>query len=148
MIESDDDTDNLIIVVSLYYSYSIIIVPTPLVITTSGSVTAQRTVNLTCTVELSHSVDVSVTVNSEWSGPDGFVTANTAQPVMGSSTTYTSTVMVRSFGRDQSGNYTCRANVSSTSPYIMSSMDMSTTSVAAGIKFVFTYETHNYAFLY
>ena len=136
----------LIIVVSVYYACSI--VPTPLVITTSGSVTAQRTVNLTCTVELSPSVDVPVTVNSKWSGPDGFVTANTAQPVMGSSTTYTSTVMVRSFGRDQSGNYTCRANVSSTSPYIMSSMDMSTTSVAAGIKFVFTYETHNYAFLY
>ena len=53
----------------------------------------------------------SVTVSTVWTGPNGFMTANIAQPVMGSTTTYTSTAMVSSFGRDQSGNYTCTATV-------------------------------------
>ena len=75
-------------------------------------------VTLTCTVELSPAVDVPVTVNTVWTGPDEFMTANTAQPVMGSTTTYTSTAMVSSFGRDQSGNYTCTATVSSTAQFI------------------------------
>ena len=74
-------------------------------------------VTLTCTVELTMSpaMDVPVTVNTVWTGPDRFMVTNTAQPVMGSTTTYTSTAMVTSFGRDQSGVYTCTANVSSTS---------------------------------
>ena len=73
-------------------------------------------VTLTCTVtvELSSAVDVPVNVTTMWTGPDGFMTTNT-QPVMGSTTTYTSTAMVSPFGRDQSGNYSCRATVSSTS---------------------------------
>ena len=70
-------------------------------------------VTLTCTVELSPAVDVPVTVNTVWTAPAGFMTTNTAQPVMGSTTTYTSTAMVSSFGRDQSGNYTCIAEVTS-----------------------------------
>ena len=57
-------------------------------------------------------MDILVIVNTEWTGPDGLTTTNTAQPVMGSTTTYTSTVMVSSFGRDKSGNYRCRATVS------------------------------------
>ena len=72
-------------------------------------------VTLTCTVELSPLVDVPVTVTTMWTGPAGFMTINTAQPVMGSTTTYTSTAMVSSFGRDQSGVYSCRALVRSTS---------------------------------
>ena len=80
-------------------------------------------VTLTCTVELSPAVDVPVTVITVWAGLDGFMTTNTAQPVMGSSTTYISTAIVSSFGRDQSGVYTCTATVSSTSPFISSSME-------------------------
>ena len=76
---------------------------------------------LTCTVELSPAVDVPVTVSTVWTGPDGFMTANVAQPVMGSTTTYNSTAMVSSFGRDQSGVYTCTATVSSTSQYLTGS---------------------------
>ena len=74
-------------------------------------------VTLTCTVtvELSSAVDVPVTVTTTWTGPAGFMTTNTAQPVMGSTTTYTSTAMVSPFGRDQSGNYSCRATFRSTS---------------------------------
>ena len=76
-------------------------------------------VTLTCTVELSPAVDIIVIVNTVWTGPDGFMSTNTAQPVMGSTTTYTSTAMVSSFGRDQSGVYTCTATVSSTSQYLI-----------------------------
>ena len=72
-------------------------------------------VTLTCTVESSPAVDVPVTVTTMWTGPAGFMTTNTAQPVMGSTTNYTSTAMVSSFGRDQSGEYSCRAIVRSTS---------------------------------
>ena len=82
-------------------------------------------ITLTCTVELSPAVDVPVTVNTVWTGPDGFMTTNTAQPVMGSTTTYTSTTMVSSFGRDQSGNYTCTANVISSSSFLTDSFHQS-----------------------
>ena len=51
-------------------------------------------------------------LNTMWTGPDGFMTTSTAQPVMGSNTTYTSTAMVSSFGRDQSGMYNCTAVIS------------------------------------
>ena len=67
-------------------------------------------VNLACTVEFSPLVDVPVIVTTEWTGPDGFMTTNTAQPLMGSTTNYTSVAMISSFGRNQSGNYTCKAN--------------------------------------
>ena len=84
-------------------------------------------VTLTCTVELSPSVDVPVTVNTVWTGPAGFMTTNTAQPLMGSTTTYTSTAMVNSFQRNQSGNYSCRATVSSSSPVLTDSSPISDT---------------------
>ena len=74
-------------------------------------------VTLTCTVELSPAVNLKVTVTTVWTGPAGFMTTNAAQPVMGSNTTYTSTAMVNSFGRTQSGNYNCTATVNSTSPF-------------------------------
>ena len=84
-------------------------------------------VTLTCTVELSPAVDVPVTVNTVWTGPDGFMTTNTAQPVMGSTTTYISTAMVTSFGRDQSGEYICSVNVISAHMYISTSDSKSDT---------------------
>ena len=89
-------------------------------------------VTLTCTVELNPAVDVSVTVNTVWTGPAGFSTTNTAQPVMGSTTTYTCTVIVRSFGRDQSGNYTCTATVSSVSPVFSPSSQSETVHITTG----------------
>ena len=79
-------------------------------------------VTLTCTVELDPAVDVPVAVNTVWTGPAGFfMTTNTAQPVMGSTTTYTSIAMVSSFGRDHSGVYTCTATVSSSSSLLTDS---------------------------
>ena len=98
----------------------------------SDPITAGDSVTLTCTVDLSSAVDIPVNVNTEWTGPDGFMNTNTAQPVMGSTTTYTSTAMVSSFGRDQSGDYTCKTSVSSTSSFISSSMGSMSTRVTAG----------------
>ena len=75
-------------------------------------------VTLTCTVKLSPAVDIPVTVNTVWTGPAGFSTNITAQPVTGSTTTYTSTAIVRSFEREQSGNYTCRATLTFESSFV------------------------------
>ena len=107
------------------------VVPTP----TSVSVTSDQpnpirpigsTVTLTCTVVLAEYVE-GLTVNTEWTGPNGFSQNEMAQR-MGSTTTYTSTAMVSSFGRDQSGDYTCRATVNSTSSFITNSASLSATS--------------------
>ena len=87
---------------------SVIVAP-PLVPIIIGS-----SINLTCTVELSPFVDVPVTVTTEWTEPAGFMTSNTTQQAIGSrTTTYTSTAMVSSSrsGREQTGNYTCKATV-------------------------------------
>ena len=85
-------------------------------------------------MELSPAVDVPVTVNTVWTGPNGFMTTNIAQSVMGINTTYTSTAMVNSFGRNQSGNYTCTATVSSltTSPFLMDSVQSDIKHVTTG----------------
>ena len=83
-------------------------------------------------VELSPAVDVPVTVNTVWTGPAGFSTTNTAQPVMGSTTTYTSIATVRSFRRDQSGNYICIATVISVSPFIAYSSLSGVTRITTG----------------
>ena len=90
---------------------NMISVPPPTVTVSTnppGIIAVGSSVTLTCTVELSSSVDVPVTVNTVWTGPDNF---NEMAQQMGSTTTYTSTAMVSSFGRNQSGNYTCTANV-------------------------------------
>ena len=77
-------------------------------------------VTLTCTVDLNSTVDVPVTVNTTWTGPAG-VTLSPTTPVMENLTRYTSTAMVDSFGRDQSGVYTCTATVSLTSTFVTDS---------------------------
>ena len=89
------------------------------------------TVTLTCTVVLVEYVD-GLTVNTEWTGPNGFSENGMAQR-MGSTTTYTSTAIVSSFGRDQSGNYTCTATVSSTSPFLTSTIQSATTGIILGV---------------
>ena len=77
-------------------------------------------------------MDVPVTVNTVWTGPAGFSTNNIAQPVMGSTTTYTSTAIVRSFEKDQSGNYTCTATVSSVSHVLSPSSQSETVLITTG----------------
>ena len=67
-------------------------------------------VTLTCTVDLDPAVDVPVTVNTEWTGPDE-VTLYSSAPVMKNLTRYISTVNISSFGRNQSGYYSCAADI-------------------------------------
>ena len=83
-------------------------------------------VTLTCTSVLADYID-GLTVNMELSGPNGFREHITADRV-GSTTTYTSTATVNSFGRAQSGNYTCSVIIISRSPFITTSATHSTTS--------------------
>ena len=104
-------------------------VPTPTVSITSGTVIAGSDVTLTCTVDLDPAVDVPVTVNTVWTGQNGFMESRMAQLAMGNTI---STAMVSSFGRDQSGVYTCTATVSSTSSFISSSMASKSIRVTSG----------------
>ena len=69
------------------------------------------TVTLTCTVDLSPLVDVPVTVTAQISAPMGVIITPVTNSVMENATRYTSTATVGPFGRDQSGEYTCMANV-------------------------------------
>ena len=63
-------------------------------------------------MELNQYVDVGVTVNIVLSRPDG-VTLSTTDPLMENTSRYLSTAMISSFGREQSGVYTCRTTISS-----------------------------------
>ena len=90
------------------------------------------TVTLICTVELSPLVDVAVNISTVWNGPAGFVATSSAHPVMGSTTTYVSTVMISSFGREHSGVYNCTATVNSASPYLINSTDQAFIRVSVG----------------
>ena len=94
----------------------------------------ESSITLTCTVELNPLVDVPVTVTTKWSGPDGFMTTNTAQPVIGNPTaTYSSTAVVSSSGIEQSGNYTCKAIVRATmSSSLIDSVGYSSSRVIVG----------------
>ena len=77
---------------------------------------------LICTVTLNNrpEIDSLLTVNAEVSKsyPDGHSLTTTPLSVSGS--TYNTTVMIRSFWREQSGNYTCTATVSSPNYFINS----------------------------
>jgi hypothetical protein len=92
-------------------------VPYPTVIITSSPVSpihpVGSTVTLTCTVDLSPYVDVPVNVTTQLSGTAGvtITPVTTSESVMENATRYTSTATVSPFGRIQSGEYTCMANV-------------------------------------
>ena len=76
-------------------------------------------------MELSPAVDVPVTVNVQLTEPAGSPLTITTPSMSGS--IYTSTAMVSSFGRDQSGVYTCTATVNSTSSFLTDSESQSGT---------------------
>ena len=106
---------------TLYADYFHYPVPDPTVLVQSNPVSPIHpvglAVTLTCTVELSPAVDISVAVYLRWLGPVGFFAEDSGivQPVMGSTATYTSTAMVNSFGREKSGIYRCIVLINSTS---------------------------------
>ena len=96
-------------------------VPAPTSVTLSSSIPNPippfgSNVTLICVVEVNPVVDVSVTVNTVLTTPDGFTTHSIAQPVMmGSIIRYYATIeMISSFRRSNSGLYACGAHISST----------------------------------
>ena len=117
-------------------------VPAPSFVTiTSDSVSPIRPVgsdvSLTCSVDLSSAVDVPVTVNIEMRDPqENVLTIST--PTL-SQSVYVSEALITSFGRNQSGIYTCEATVSSPSPFLIESGTLSrdlrvTTSKCEGVQ--------------
>ena len=71
-------------------------------------------VTLTCMADLDPAIDVPVTVNIQLRDPAGRILTTTAPSVSGSA--YSSMATISSFGRGQSGLYTCSATVSPSPP--------------------------------
>jgi hypothetical protein len=98
-------------------------VPDPAVVIRSIPVNPIRpvgsAVTLTCIVDLSPLVYVPVTVTAQISGPAGVTIIPVTNSVRENTTRYTSTAMVNSFGRNQSGEYTCMAHVESNSNFLI-----------------------------
>ena len=71
-------------------------------------------------------MDVPVTVTAQLSGHAGVTVTPVTNSVIENTTTYTSTAMISSFGRNQSGEYTCTATVNlvTANPFIIDSMDI------------------------
>ena len=97
-----------------------------------GTLYAGASLNLTCTVELSPSVDVPVTVNTVWTGPDmtSFTPSDSPPTMIESQTRYTSTVTVDTA---KGGNYTCQATVTSSVMFVTGSGTLSGLVIYAGI---------------
>ena len=100
-------------------SLCVLLVPAPTAVVVTapmGTIFAGSSPSLTCTVDLDPAVDVSVTVNTVWTGPalTAFTPTNPVPAVMESLTRYTSTAVVDA-ARD--GSYTCQASVSSSSEF-------------------------------
>ena len=98
---------------TLYFLFS---VPAPANVTVTpsvGTIIAGSSPNLTCTVELSPSVDVPVTVETVWSGPAS-TTVTTTNSMMESLTRY---IILGMVDEARNGSYTCQATVSSSSEF-------------------------------
>ena len=71
---------------------------------------SESMLTLICTVELNPAVDVPVTMNVAWSGPDGTDVVSTA-PEMKTFTLYVSSSTLYSIELTDSGNYTCTVGI-------------------------------------
>ena len=94
----------------------------PLMVRPIGS-----TVTLTCTADLDPAIDVPVTVNIQLRDPAGSPLITTTPSVSGSN--YTTAAIISSFGRSDSGVYTCTATVSPSpsNPFLSNSTSQSET---------------------
>ena len=98
---------------------------------------------MACSVDLSPAIDVPVTVNFQLSDPAGSPLTTTTPSASGS--TYIATAMVNSFGREESGNYTCSADIISSSLFFTNSGSKSTTAhVTVGEESIDLYHTYTY----
>ena len=86
---------------------------------------------LECNVEYSESCfNFPITVNVIWTGPNSNAPIATNQTLLNVGIRNTSVmIMVYSFGRQDSGNYSCRAFLSSTSMFLNNSRSLSSTIV-------------------
>ena len=96
--------------------YVIIIVPEHTVSLHSNSpkltpILSESSFTLTCTAELNPSVDVPVTINTVWTGPDGTILTSATRPEKKSFTLYASVNTLHSVDSADSGNYTCTVSV-------------------------------------
>ena len=96
------------------------LVPPPSAVTVTaspnGTIFTGSSLTLTCSIELSEAVNITVTVNTVWSGPPGTqFTTTTSVATRMTATTYTSTATISSVETSDSGEYTCTATVNSTS---------------------------------
>ena len=118
---------------STYTDNRFILVPANVSVTsdTPSSIEPDKSnVTLNCTVDLDPSVDVSVTVNTEWTGPASVGSIPSPVTNVVNLTRYTGTITVTSFGRSQSGVYNCTATVLSN--LSLSSTVVGTTRVTVG----------------
>ena len=105
-------------------------VPPPTAVTVTASpdgpfIVEGHPLSLTGTIKLSESLNIAVTVNTVWSGPPGTqFTTTTSVATRMTATTYTSTATISSVETSDSGEYTCTATVSSTSPFLTDSENM------------------------
>ena len=111
--------------------YHTVSAPTTVIVTPPvGTIIAGSSPNLTCTVELSPSVDVPVTVETVWSGPAS-TTVTTTNLMMESLTRYIILGMVDEARND---NYICQATVSSSSAFTTSGgMTSGSTTITVGM---------------
>ena len=122
----------------MFETVSLNLVPAPMTMNlVSDPVSPVRpigsTVTLTCTVQLStnSNIDVQLSVALQILRDNSPLTSS---PSSTSGSTYTSTAVVSSFGRDESDNYTCRANVTPMTPneYLIQSKTSTTAEVTVG----------------
>ena len=66
-------------------------------------------------------MDVPVTVNTVWTGPNGFMATNRSLLTMATRDAYTTLVTIASVGRSQSGDYYCSVSIGSSSSMITNS---------------------------
>ena len=82
----------------------------PLIVRPIGS-----PVTLTCMADLDPAIDIPVTLNIQLRHPNGSLLPGTT-PAVSQGFTYTTTSMIGSFGRSDSGVYNCTADVNSSLP--------------------------------
>ena len=125
-LQSKYKSSNIICYLIVMLSHS---VPPPTAVTVTASpgdpfIVEGHPLNLTCSIELSEAVDIIV--NTVWSGPSGTqFTTTTSVATRMTATTYTSTATISSVETSDSGEYNCTATVSSTSPFLTESEDVS-----------------------
>ena len=119
-------------------------VPKPISVTiTSDAMSAFRSIGsnitLTCTVELSTTMDIPVTVNTLWTGPDVLMTEHTLQQVGINPSTRIRTSVISSVQKSNCDYYICTAIISSSSLFLSNSSGSGMKIIAIGKSFIYNY---------